>query len=471
MRHEWRQLWRDRTSPAAVVLLLLVAGYGLANGRVWIAAQSQQVVRAQDEERSRLARMEAELVRIEAGTATPGRFRDPAKASWVGEFLGNRFTTWPPDPLASWAVGQRDLMPYVFRITTLSREAFIFTEELENPLNLALGRFDLAFVVVFLLPLVAVAVSYDMLAAEREAGTLRMTLAFPVRLGHLLVAKVLARIIVCFALIAAIGLLAILFMGPGRLDSEVLLRAALWLSAAGLYVVFWIVLAAALNVSGRSAASRAVWLLGAWLFFAVLVPAAVGMLASARYPAPSRLVIHQTVRELGRQLAPHAQNILERHYDAHPDQRPDVFDQTDWAPRFYAVQQRRDQIVQRLHEEHDRQVRGQQAFVDRFRWLSPTLLMHGTLTELARTSMTAFQDFIAQVDGYHHAWQAFFFPRIFRAEPLTPSDYALIPRYRYQPEPEAALRGRAAVNLWQLAVLTVLLAMLATLQLRRRSVL
>jgi ABC-2 type transport system permease protein len=42
----------------------------------------------------------------------------------------------------------------------------------DNPLKWLLGRFDLGFVVVYLYPLVILALSFNLLAAERESGSL-----------------------------------------------------------------------------------------------------------------------------------------------------------------------------------------------------------------------------------------------------------------------------------------------------------
>ena len=58
--------------------------------------------------------------------------------------------------------------------------------ELENPVNLMTGAFDIAFVVIFLLPIFILAISYDLLSSERERGTLAMILAHPISLKELM---------------------------------------------------------------------------------------------------------------------------------------------------------------------------------------------------------------------------------------------------------------------------------------------
>ena len=55
--------------------------------------------------------------------------------------------------------------------------------EVESPLNLMVGRFDLTFVVIYLLPLLVLALSFNVLSEEREQGTLALTCCSPCRRG------------------------------------------------------------------------------------------------------------------------------------------------------------------------------------------------------------------------------------------------------------------------------------------------
>jgi cell division protein FtsW (lipid II flippase) len=77
----------------------------------------------------------------------------------------------------------------------------------ENPHRLLIGRFDAAFVVVFLVPLFIIALTYSLIAGERERGTLALLLAQPVTLPALITAKLAPRVIIVVALLALIAVL------------------------------------------------------------------------------------------------------------------------------------------------------------------------------------------------------------------------------------------------------------------------
>lgn len=94
-------------------------------------------------------------------------------------------TLLPPGLLAPLAIGQSDLLPYYFKVSTDSRETIMASNEIENPNRLLAGRFDLALVLIFLYPLLILALTYNMLSVEQEQGTLALVLSQPVSLATL----------------------------------------------------------------------------------------------------------------------------------------------------------------------------------------------------------------------------------------------------------------------------------------------
>ena len=85
--------------------------------------------------------------------------------------------------------------------------------ELENPVSLMTGSLDIAFVVIFLLPIFILAMSYDLLSSEKERGTLAMILAHPISLRELLASKIIARAGMLMAVVLALGLIALFSVG------------------------------------------------------------------------------------------------------------------------------------------------------------------------------------------------------------------------------------------------------------------
>lgn len=143
-----------------------------------------EIGRALQEERDRLARDRAEALRITTAGTPAGEVSPFATGPDHPYYLGTRQGTnafLPPGPLASLAAGQTDLYPFGYLVTTGNRESLVTSEPLENPVKLHTGTFDLAFVLIYLGPLLILALSFNLISEEKEGGTLGLLLSQPVR--------------------------------------------------------------------------------------------------------------------------------------------------------------------------------------------------------------------------------------------------------------------------------------------------
>lgn len=468
IRHEWRLLARDKTLWIVAALLAALMIYAAFNGATWITFQKQTIADALTEETERLRSMQEELRLIDAGQAQPKLFRDPARPGWVGEFLGERYTTLPPAPLAALSIGQRDLYPYYFRVSTQSADTFIGEDEIENPFNLLTGRFDAAFVIVYLFPLLILALSYNLLSAEKESGTLPMTLAQPVKIKHIIWGKVLARAGFVVALAIALSIVCAGLSGAEFSNGETIFRLILWSAAIALYAAFWFALAVAVNLrSDATSAANATVLASAWLLFIVIIPSLLTVAVSRIYPVPSRLAFVNTARDERNRISAQAPNILENFYAANPDLRPAETVKTDFMSGFYAAQFERDKRLAPLLEDYEEQLAAQNRLAENLRFLSPSLAMQSILNDLAATSFARYRRFILQVHEYHRAWQAFFLPKLFKNIRLTADDYNRFPQWNFTEESLAATIGRVALGGGAIALWAILCAAAARRYLRR----
>jgi len=196
LRNEWRLLRADRALAVVLGVFALLFAYALANGLAWVDFQEETLAAAREGNAERVETLEAELQRIADGGQPSSPFRDPRSPSVLGGPSGAQTAVLDPGPLTALAVGQSDLLPYYYDVSIRTNESsFLQNGEIENPLNLLVGRFDLAFVVVYLLPLLILALSFNVLSGEREQGTLALTLAQPVSARGVVSAKLAFRAI------------------------------------------------------------------------------------------------------------------------------------------------------------------------------------------------------------------------------------------------------------------------------------
>jgi len=186
--------------------------------------------------------------------------------------MGLRYVSMPPAALGRLAIGQSDLYPYYFKVSTNSNQTFLNNDEVENPVHLLAGRFDLAFVILYLFPLVILAFSYNIVSAEKEAGTLAMTLAQPVTLRKVVLAKVALRATFVIALATILSVAGVVIGGANIFAEGALIRLLFWIGVTTAYGAFWFALAIGINALGRHSATNAMTLAGLWLLFVVIVP-------------------------------------------------------------------------------------------------------------------------------------------------------------------------------------------------------
>jgi ABC-2 type transport system permease protein len=122
LRHEWRSLSADASLWLVVGVFTAAIAYGTFNGARWVAFQQRTIGQTLSEESERHRQHETEIVRINRENATVPAFADPRNPDAVGRSLGARYAVLPPTPLSPLAVGQSDLLPYYFKMTTDAKE-------------------------------------------------------------------------------------------------------------------------------------------------------------------------------------------------------------------------------------------------------------------------------------------------------------------------------------------------------------
>jgi ABC-2 type transport system permease protein len=469
VRHEWRALAADATTWVVLGVFGVAIGYGVWAGAAWVDFQHQALKAAAAEEADRYTTLRSVAAAANSGTPV-SPFADPRSPANFGGRLGLRYATLPPGPLAPLAIGQSDLLPYYFKVSTDARENIVSATEIENPQRLLVGRFDLAFVLIFLYPLLILAITYNMISAEKEQGTLALALSQPVSLGTLVTGKVLLRAAVLLGIVIGCSLLALIATGVSLTASDAAGRLLLWVAAVAAYGAFWFALAVAVASLGRPSATTAALLASAWLVLVVLLPALFNLGVTTLYPVPSRVEMVQAMRIASDEATAAGATLLASYYEDHPELAVGGAEQamSDFNVVRVAVNDDVERRVRPIVERYETQIRRQQATIDQLRYLSPAVLLQDALNDVAGTGTPRHRRFIDQVTAYHAEWRAYFTPRIFRKATLTNFDEA--PRFVFVEEPLADVAARVIPAIAGLVVLAVAIGWVGLVRLRRYPV-
>ena len=286
--------------------------------------------------------------------------------------------------------------------------------------------------IVFLYPLVILALSYNLLSGEKENGTLALTLSQPVSLAQVAAAKILFRGAVAFGLTCAFTLL-------GALGAGVDLGAA----GAAAYGLFWFSLALLVNSFGHGSATNAMVLAGAWLTLALVIPSTVALIATTLHPVPSRVEMIQAVRSATQDASARGAELLGAYFADHPEMAPEgEIDTGDYYSRKFVIEEEVARQTAPLSGRFEAQIWRQQAVVSKLQYLSPAVLTQQSLNDLAGTSYARSAHFQGEVERFARDWKAHFLPLVYQRAEFTAEGLDKVPGFVYRWEPSNVVAGR-----------------------------
>lgn len=454
-RHEWRHLWRDPATWVVSILFIVLVGYALVNGQRHTQSRvhGQQQLRLQDE-KTRADQLE-KLKALRASGASAGPFDNPADPTVMGGNYGAQSVIMPPAPLGATSLGQDELFPSQFRVSYQSKVYFINGNDIENPWNVMSGRIDLAFVVVYLMPFLIFATSYNMLTAERESGTLRLLASQALRLHTLMTGKLVARGALIVLLTVVLPVVWLALSAPlARAGATELM---LWAGLVGAYAAFWFSLTLAVNAFGRSSAHNAMVLLVAWVLLVLVVPTLLNVGVTQWIPSPSRAELATKTRVVTAEAMARHSDLLSSEYD-HVGKTPAaaVIDgKVHTAPRMmgnYLVNRDVDVAIRPELDRFDAAQVQRQRWVSRVSIVSPAAVASEALDAVAGSGQRRHAWFMAQTGAFHDEWKRYFFPRIDAQQALVPDDFSAFPRFHWVEE------SPQLVHRWGLLAIAQLLA-------------
>jgi ABC-2 type transport system permease protein len=409
--HELRLLARTPVSAMALGLLLLLTSLAVVSGSWEIARQRHTMARLSALQQDELAAL----------AAKPQTARDAGSAAYY-----TFHSTWdPPTSAAFMALGMRDSAPYVLRVRALALQSQLHEGETFNPALAVAGRFDVAFVLIYLAPLVLIALLHDLVSSEKRAGRLRTLLALPGGNHRLWLRRAALRTLLAFACVSLPVLAGAVVNGMPAKG----VAAAMVVIAA--YLGFWAGMAVIVAIRGRSSAANATALMGGWILLTLVLPALANAALARAIP------VHQGVDlMLAQRQAVHAAwdrppgETMESFFRSHPQWRntaplPAGF-HWKW---YYAFQQLGDESAAAQVTAYRDSLLARQRWTVRLGWLLPGVGAQAALHRLADTDLEAQLAYQDAVAAFHDRLRAFYYPYLFNELEFAESDFSAQPRF------------------------------------------
>ena len=409
--HELRLLLRSRMAVLTLLLVALLSIAAVAAGMAEIARQRDVIARIQPKQAQ--------------DTASIAAWVDKTKDAGNAAYYSFHATWDTPAPLAFAALGLRDVAPYILRVRALGLEAQLYDGEAFNP-ELALpGRFDFAFVLVYLTPLFVIALFHDMVSGEREAGRLRMLDAIAGSGRHLWARRVTLRGGLLFvALGTPLTIGAILSHVPG-----ILLLAVLGLTA--FYLAFWIGVTLLIGRLRWSSVANAATLAGLWLVLTLVLPTLAHVAINQAVPVGQGAELTLAQREaVNRAWDIPRDATMRAFYAGHPEWQdsPPLTDAFHYK-WYFAFHQVGDESVAQQVDAYRRGIETRDAAARTIGWLLPSVGVQAVLTRLAKTDMQAQLAYQDRIRAFHKRLRDFYYGYLFTDKPFGKADFDKAPRF------------------------------------------
>lgn len=435
-RLELRQVVGSAVCWVALVALLALGGLAIVQGAARVAA-----------ERATIAALEPELQEQAQHLRSITVAEDD-----LGLLL--YYLAMPvaqePSAWAAAATGLRGTHPVSRHVRFTGLVPQLYQTELQNPLAEHAGHFDLAFVLCFAIPLVAIGLGYDVRSRDEDLGTAALLRSQPARLSKVVALRLALRAaLVGVAALSSLLLSAVAWQTP--LDAR-------WFGAALAVLVYtcvWFIAIFLVSSAGRSSAFNAVALTSGWVAMSVLIPALLNLASLTFWPLRGgvELTLEQRLDMNGRWDRP-KQETMAPFFERHPEWAGTAVpgDRFSW-PWYYAMHEVADARVEaRVAEYHDGLERRAQ-WAGRAAFALPPLALELLFERLAGSDLTTALAFRERIVRYHEELKGAVYPLIFQGHGLAALDLDSLPRLRFSNEAgNPSLRGLLALGLQLLAL-------------------
>ncbi|MDF2514787.1 MAG: hypothetical protein K0R59_83 [Sphingobacterium sp.] len=463
-RFEWKQLVAQPMQLGLLFFFLLIGTYSLYNGQYFVKQQLRGLDTLTNNQQQHLGEL---LQRFDSDTSTSEGKQLAAQAGLpqVIEYRASPIATNPPKALATMAIGQRDILPY-YDVVNSKRDFFTPPNTaIANPEKLAAGNFDLSFVLIYLIPLLIIVLSYDLVAREGEQQTDRLLRVQAGDIRIIILYKFLFRLGLVWILLLLLNGIAIVLTPVNMLS--VWLDFLYWNLAALVYLLFWFTVVWLVVSSGSSSRKSMLILMGLWLGLTIVLPALVNRLISLKHPLPLRTALmskqRATMMETWETPIP---KLIEQFYRNNP-QYIHLKRSTDTAmygnKRFVAYYDLLGRRMDKNIQSYQNAARLHQDWLDRAGWLNPVSQTQSVLNEIAETGLADYLHYQQDVARFQRRWVLHMNEFLLRDARLRKEDLSNLPRFEHSID---AHRLRSVG--WKIGITGLLALLIGTAKFRKR---
>ena len=433
-----KQFLRNKIAIASLLMLLIVGIISIGIGNKFLQQQQKSVAETAEHQKQHINRL------IQYHSDEFGLLMYYLKFAYIN----------PTDNLAGLAIGQRDINSSIQANNIRGLEGQKYDTNIRNPFELMMGNFDFSFVILYLFPLVIIALTYNLFSEEKENGTWALLKSQCNSTAKYLLNKIAVPYVFILLVLVILFVIAAVWL---RIPINNNFLA--FIIANSLYVSCWFAISLLVISFYKNSAVNAVSLLSIWLLLTLIVPAAINNYVTQQYTVPESLSTMLKQRDgYHKKWDIPKDSTMRMFYNIYPQYKTYQWKAKgfDWI-WYYAMQHLGDVDAKADKEMLMQKLKQREAVSKQFSYWLPTLFTQQYNTQLAKTSLQNHLQFLDSSSAYHEQLRFNFYPKIFTAAPVFAHNWAKeIPRY-FRAEDKSTLWDSLYIIYFTVIILSVAL--------------
>lgn len=325
-----------------------------------------------------------------------------------------------PENISAISIGQSDVNPLLQAVTIRGLEGQKYDTDFENLSLLMSGNLDLGFVIIYLFPLVLIAMTFNLYSEEKELGTWRILAAQTSGKASFLIKKMAVRILFVFAV-----LIVLMFLASAIL--QISMNANFWaiFLQSIMYLMFWSALCLWMVSLLKSSSFNALALISIWVVLTILIPALVNNFVINTYQVPEALDAMVEQRDGYHEKWDMEKDITMNGFiGAYPQyinyEVPE--DKFSWI-WYYGMQHMGDLAAKETSEVMTEKITLRNTVSEKVALFIPTMHAQLNLNNLAGTDMVSHLGFLDALSKFHEDLRLGFYDKIFREKSASSVDW------------------------------------------------
>lgn len=283
--YEWKQFIRSKGLNAALLIFTAIGLFCLQQGKAVYQFQQTSIDSAMVKKQRNYEKVKQMFDTLSYTQQERNNIEEPFVLEWrLQDVVAKQIS-----PLSILSIGQSDIYAPLIG-GHFNQDIFKNGySEFQNPEKLLAGNLDVSFFILFLFPLLFIALSYNIKSADKEAGITPLLSAQAGSVNKIMYQRLLFRWMM--ALLPLVIIAVASFIQLSSLKNFTAVAWLQWWLVAFVYVLFWLVVVGFLQRFQFSSLINAITLAGIWVLLLIAIPGLLNTWFNYKYPSTNKTEI------------------------------------------------------------------------------------------------------------------------------------------------------------------------------------